>query len=217
MTFVNDTTGVINSKMVTILSGLTANGKVYDQTNTATLSSNNVVLDGVASGDVANVALSTNGYTATFADANVGDGKTVTVSGLTLTGSAAAGYTLTQPTLTGNITPAPVTISSGLAADSKVYDRTTTATISSNNVVLSGLMGDDASSVALSTNGYTATFASRSADTGKAVTVSGLALTGGDAGDLTGAGWWRHLRLYGNLRHAQLGHGQDANAIRLGQ
>src|SRR5207247_11048766 len=76
VTFVNDTTGVINFKMVTILSGLTANGKVYDQTNTATLSSNNVVLDGVASGDAANVALSTNGYTATFADANVGEGKT---------------------------------------------------------------------------------------------------------------------------------------------
>jgi hypothetical protein len=61
----------------------------------------------VVPGDTANVKLSTNGYTANFASASAGTGIGVTVSGLTLTGSAAANYTLTQPAgLTANITAA---------------------------------------------------------------------------------------------------------------
>src|SRR6185295_12083422 len=99
-------------------------------TTAATIRSNNVALAGVLSGDT--VALSTNGYTASFASASVGAGQVVTVSGLSLTGSAAGNYTLTQPSLTASITPAAVTISSGISADNKVYDGTTAATIRSN-------------------------------------------------------------------------------------
>jgi hypothetical protein len=92
--------------------GITANNKVYDGTTTATISSNNVILNGVLSGDTVNVRLSTNGYTANFTSANVGTGIGVTASGLTLTGSAAGNYTLTQPAgLTANITPATLTVS----------------------------------------------------------------------------------------------------------
>jgi hypothetical protein len=92
--------------------GITANNKVYDGTTTATISSNNIVLNGVLAGDTANVWLSMNSYTANFTIANVGTGIGVTVSGLTLTGSAAGNYTLTQPTgLTANITPATLTVS----------------------------------------------------------------------------------------------------------
>ncbi len=40
-------------------------------------------------------------------DAAVGTHKLVTVSGLTLIGADAAQYTLTQPTTTADITPAP--------------------------------------------------------------------------------------------------------------
>jgi len=67
---------------VTIASGLTANDKIYDGASTATLSSNNVVLAGVLPGDVGNVALSTNGYTAAFASAGLGTNISVAVSGL---------------------------------------------------------------------------------------------------------------------------------------
>ena len=49
-----------------IASGISANNKTYDGTTTATITSNNVVLSGVVAGDSANVALSTNGYTASF-------------------------------------------------------------------------------------------------------------------------------------------------------
>jgi hypothetical protein len=175
----------ITAATVTVASGLTGNNKVYDGTTSATISSNNVVLSGVLAGDAANVKLSTNGYTATFASATVGSGKTVTVSGLTLTGSAAANYTLTQPSLSANITAVTVTVSSGLTANNKVYDATTAATISSNNVVLAGVLAGDAANVKLSTNGYTATFASATVGNGKTVTVSGLTLTGSAATNYT--------------------------------
>jgi hypothetical protein len=179
-------TANITAAGVTITSGIAANNKVYDTTTTATLTSNSVVLTGVLSGDTANVKLSTNGYTANFASASAGTGIAVTVSGLTLTGSAAANYTLTQPAgLTANITAAGVTISSGIAANNKVYDTTTTATLTSNSVVLAGVLSGDTANVKLSTNGYTANFASASAGTGIGVTVSGLTLTGSAAANYT--------------------------------
>ena len=171
---------------VTISSGITANGKPYDGTTTATISSNNVVLAGVLAGDVSNVQLSTNGYVANFVSPNVGTGIGVTVSGLTLTGSAAGNYTLSQPTgLSNNITALGVTISSGITANGKPYDGTTTATISSNNVVLAGVLAGDVSNVKLSTNGYVANFVSPNVGTGIGVTVSGLTLTGSAAGNYT--------------------------------
>ena len=168
---------------VTIVSGLTANNKLYDGTTSATLSSNNVVLAGVAAADAGNVALSTNGYTAAFASAFPGTALSVTVSGLSLTGSAAAKYSLTQPILAANITPATLMIASGLTANNKLYDGTTSATLSSNNVVLAGILAAEAGNVALSTNGYTAAFASAAVGPSQSVTVSGLSLTGSAAGN----------------------------------
>jgi len=144
----NPATSVTNTiavapKAVTVASGLTANNKVYDGTTTATISSNNVVLSGVLAGDAANVKLSTNGYTASFATATVGSGKTVTVSGLTLSGSAAGNYTLTQPSgLTANITAAVLTVS-GITASNKVYDGTTTAVLNVGGATLVGVVSGD--------------------------------------------------------------------------
>ena len=171
---------------ITVSSGIGANSKVYDGTTSATIFSNNVVLNGVLAGDAANVRLSTNGYTASFAGAGVGTNIAVTVGGLTLTGSAAANYSLAQPAgLIANITGAGVTITSGISANNKVYDGTTTATIVSNNVVLSGLLDGDTNNVGLSTNGYAANFAGAGVGTNLAVTVSGLTLTGPAATNYT--------------------------------
>ena len=63
---------------------MTANNKVYDGTTAARLTTNNVVLSGVVAGDAANVVLTTNGYVANFASANVSNNVPVTVSGLSL-------------------------------------------------------------------------------------------------------------------------------------
>ncbi len=169
---------------VTITSGITANNKPYDGTTLATLSSNAVVLGGVLVGDTANVSLGTNGYVANFASASAGNGIGVTVSGLTLTGTAAGNYSLTQPAgLTANITKVGVTITSGITANNKPYDGTTLATLSSNSVLLAGVLAGDTANVSLSTNGYVANFASAAAGNGIGVIVSGLGLTGTAAGN----------------------------------
>ena len=177
-TTISDT---INAAPVTITSGITADDKVYDGTTSGTISSNNVVLEGVLEADAADVALSTNEYTATFDNAGPGPSIGVTVEGLILTGAKSGDYALTQPTdLTAKI-GTEVTITSGITADDKVYDGTQTATISSNTVVLAGVLPADAADVALSTNGYMATFDSPNAGSGIGVSVSGLSLTGAKA------------------------------------
>lgn len=91
------------------VSGSTANNKVYDGTNSATISGG--TLSGVISPDV--VTLNGGG---TFANANVGNAKAVTAS-LSLSGGGAGNYTLNQPTgLTANITKAtPVFTTSAIS------------------------------------------------------------------------------------------------------
>lgn len=89
------------------VSGITAQNKVYDGTDTAELTGGTLV--GVTEGD--NVQLDMTGVTAKFADKAVGTNKAVTVTGsFRLTGEDAYKYTLTQPTsaelgLTASITP----------------------------------------------------------------------------------------------------------------
>jgi len=105
--FVNGTLTVTGA-VLTANIGITANNKVYDGTTVATIISNNVILSGVVASDT--VSLVTNGYTATFASAGVGNGIGVTVGGWALTGASATNYTLTQPMgLTANITPKALT------------------------------------------------------------------------------------------------------------
>jgi hypothetical protein len=81
------------------------------------------------------------------------------------------------------VSPAPLTIASGITANSKVFDGTTTAVLSFNNVTLVGVVNGD--TVSLNTNGYVANFASASVGHGTAVTVSGLTLNGASAGNYT--------------------------------
>jgi glucuronoarabinoxylan endo-1,4-beta-xylanase len=103
-------TQTVTPTPVTIASGLAASNKAYDGTTTATITSNNVTLTGVAGTDAGNVRLSTNGSMAYFANKNAGNGIAVTASGLALSGPAAGNYSLTPPALSANITPLLVTL-----------------------------------------------------------------------------------------------------------
>src|SRR5262249_39700765 len=109
----------ISKKAVTV-SGLTVFNKNYDGTTAASLNAANVVLAGVYAPDIANVALNISGATATFADPNVGVGKPVIVAGLALSGSAAANYSLTAPTVVGNIVGQAATVV--ISNVNRVYD-----------------------------------------------------------------------------------------------
>ena len=139
--------------------------KVYDgQTNA------NVTLDAnPLKGDVLNV-----GYaTAAFDNKNVGTGKKVAVSGITLTGADAPNYRYQpQADTTAAVTPRPLDLIA-TAAD-KVYDGTTLAkaTLQDNRIA-----GD-----ALVTSAV-ASFDDKNAGAGKRVTVSGIAVAGADAGN----------------------------------
>jgi trimeric autotransporter adhesin len=98
----------------------------------------------------------------------------------------ATGLTATQTDAVGNVTQRFYRIevlNSGISANNKMYDGTTVATITSNSVVLAGVVNGD--TVGLSTNGYAANFASAAVGTGIGVTLSGLSLTGSSASNYT--------------------------------
>jgi trimeric autotransporter adhesin len=173
------TTANITGLTLTV-TGVTANSKVYNGTTTATLNTVGAALIGVLGGDVVNIVSA--GASGTFANKNVGNGKVVTTSGFTLGGPDAAKYNLVQPTTTGNITPAILTLS-GVTANNKVYDGTTGAILNSGSAVLGGVIGTDA--VNLISTGAIGTFVNKNAGTGKSVTTSGFTLGGADAGNYT--------------------------------
>lgn len=89
----------VNPKGLTI-SGLTGVNKEFDGGLSGSVTGSPSLV-GVVNSD--NVLLSGT-PTFTFASANVANGITVTASGYALTGTTAGNYTLTQPTVTANIT-----------------------------------------------------------------------------------------------------------------
>ena len=183
-----DVTGNYNNKngsaLVTIskaaltVTGIAADNKVYDQTTHATLTGP-ATLVGVLGTD--NVKLNIGGVAGAFADKNVGASKTVTISGLTISGTDAGNYSLTQPTATADITARPLTVT-GITANDKVYNGDAIAALNTGGAVLHGgiILGDE---VTLNTSGAAGAFADKNVGTGKAVTVSGLTLDGTDAGN----------------------------------
>jgi uncharacterized repeat protein (TIGR03803 family) len=173
------TTEVVTAIPLTV-SGITAADKVYNGNTLATLNTTGAALAGVLSGDV--VTLGTSGASGTFASKNVGQNVAVSVSGLTLSGTQAGDYTLTQPTTTANITPATLTVS-GITAANKVYNANLVATLNTTGAALVGVLSGD--TVTLGTSGTSGTFASKNVGQNIAVSVSGLTLSGAQASDYT--------------------------------
>ncbi len=154
--------------------------KTYDQTTVATLSAGNYSLSGVIGAD--SVALN-NPTSGTYDTPDAGTGKTVTVSGLALTGADAMDYTVngTASGAVGIINPLAITASL-IGSVTKTYDGTTVATLAPGNYSLSGVLGDN--SVTLN-NPATGAYDTKDAGTGKVVTVGGLGLSGAQAVDYT--------------------------------
>ena len=140
--------------------------KVYNGTTstTATLSDNRL------SGD--NLVLSYG--SADFTDKNAGASKSVSVSDVSVTGADAMNYTWnTTATDTASITKANLAITA--SGENKVYDGTTDSTVAlADNRVI----GDQLTLVASDTR-----FADKNAGASKAISVSGLTVTGTDAGN----------------------------------
>ena len=142
--------------------------RVYDGTTSAgvTLSDNRVAGDALTLGNTA----------ATFTDKNVGTGKAINVSGITVTGTDAGNYTFnTTATTAADITARALVVSA--AGQNRVYDGTVVAgvTLADNRVA-----GD-----VLTLSNTAATFADKNAGTAKTVNVTGINVTGADAGNYT--------------------------------
>ena len=155
-----------------MVSGVTASDKEYDRTTTAGLTGTPDVV-GVLSADSGNVTVSGT-PAAVFASATVGTAKTVSVTGYTLSGSAAGNYSLTLPaTLSAAITAKALTVS-GAAVTTKIFDGTAAATVTGT---LNGVISPDVVNFV-----GTGTFASTGPGTAIGVTSTST-ITGADAGN----------------------------------
>ncbi|MBU6158927.1 MAG: DUF1533 domain-containing protein, partial [Bacteroidetes bacterium] len=167
------TVGTITAKGLTI-TGLTGVNKVYDGNTTAS-ATGTAALSGIVSGDVFSLS-GTPEFT--FATADVGTGKSISTTGYALSGADAGNYSLTQPTLSANITAKGLTIT-GLSGVNKVYDGNTTAS-ATGTAALSGVVASDAVTLG---GTPTFTFADKNVGTSKSVSTTGYTLSGADAGN----------------------------------
>ena len=112
--------------------------------------------------------------TAAFGDKNAGNGKTVTVSNVGVSGTDAGNYVLgnSSGSTMANIAARALTVSG--VADSKIYDGATGATVR---------FGDDRIAGDMLNVSAAASFADKNVGMAKAVTLSGVALAGQDAGN----------------------------------
>ncbi|MGW8114930.1 YDG domain-containing protein [Caproicibacterium sp. NSD3] len=125
----------------------------------------------------AGVTINTKNANANFSDKNVGEGKTVAVTGITLANNAKGNFILpsAEDTTTANITAKPVTIA--ITAADKPYDGNQTATLTGASC--DGLIQND--QVEVSWEKATATFDDEQVGTNKTVTTEGVGLIGSDA------------------------------------
>ena len=166
-------TVTVAQKDVTI-TGLGAANKVYDGNDTATVTGTADVVGKVGS-DVVTVT----GGTATFDNKNVGAGKTVTFSGYSLSGADAGNYNLTaQPaSVTAEITAREVTITSGITATNRPYEKNnTTVNLNKGTLTFTNLVTGETLDANVPTTG---TVDNANVGTGKNVTYSGVTLVNG--------------------------------------
>lgn len=151
----------VTAKGLTI-TGLTAANKVYDGLTTVSVTGT-PAYSGLVNSESFSV---TGSVTFAFGTASVGNSKSITNTGTYAAPST--NYTVTQPSFTANITAAPLTII-GITANNKVFDGTTSATLS-GTAAYSGLVNGETFTV---TGTPSATFADASVGTAKPVTVTG--------------------------------------------
>ncbi|OCJ00564.1 filamentous hemagglutinin [Rhizobium sp. AC27/96] len=167
------TTADIAKASISSITGITAANKTYNGTVNATLNTSGAGFTGMIANDV----LTVGSATGAFSDKNVGIGKTVGITGLSLGGVDAGNYTLASntATTTADIAKAYVFFT-GITASSKVYDGTTTATV--NISTIPAVNTDDMHVAYTSAN-----FSDKNAGISKTVAVDGLYITGADAGN----------------------------------
>jgi hypothetical protein len=154
--------------------------KTYDGTNAARLVDSNYNITGVLSGDLVNINKPTRG---TYDNKNVGGGKLVRTSGLTITSATESdsgvpiyGYNLLSAEASGAIgTINRASVTPSFMINNKLYDGNVAAEIAGNNLQ-GGLASDDVFIV-----GASAYFDNASVGNDKLVTITGYTLSGSAA------------------------------------
>ena len=128
----------IGKAVISSVGGITAGNRTYDGTTNATLDTSSAFFSGIIAGDVLGVGSATGA----FADKNAGTGKTVHISGLTLSGADADNYTFASATATttADIDRRALTVEA--TAIDRVYgDTNPTLTYTSNGLVGNDVLG----------------------------------------------------------------------------
>ena len=171
------TTANITKADISAVTGITASNKTYDGNRTAALTTTTAGFTGMVSGDNLTVATATG----IFADKNAANGKTVSISGITLNGSDAVNYNLTNDTAStiANISKADISAVTGITAINKTYDGNRTAALTTGSAGFTGMITNDNLTVATATG----SFANKNAADNKAVSIRDITLGGTDAGN----------------------------------
>jgi len=139
--------GKVNITAKDLTASYTGNNKVYDATTTATVTG--------SSGDIIGGDTVTFSQTASFIDKNVGTGKTINISGITLGGIDAGNYSLLNTTAatTADITKAALTVTAN--DDNKIYSGVPYS--GGNGVTYTGFAGGETQAVLGGTLQYSGT------------------------------------------------------------
>ena len=150
----------------------------YDGTSAVTIGGGTSIgIEGVLEDDTDKVSVDMG--VSHFSDKNAGINKTVTFDGISLNGEKAGCYCISElGTVGGTITPKEVT--AGVSAMDRVYVKNNTEVTLKAGEAAGVIVGDD---VAVNVTNARAAVASDSAGNGKDVIVSGVSLSGTDAGN----------------------------------
>lgn len=169
-------TGEIQSKQLTVNGSFTANNKLYDATDDATIKTNSLSLVGVISGESVQIA----SLILKFDSAIIGIGKTVRIHELVLGGLNASNYSISlsgAPTATATIFGKQLQLLGSFKVDDKVYDASTDVIVTQNTLSINGVeTGDD---VVL--DSVKIKFQNRLAEVNKIVIIDSVYLSGADA------------------------------------
>jgi hypothetical protein len=175
------TTATISKRTLTISGAFTASNRVYDGTTDATGNVSVPASPGITPVQGADDVTLIGTPVFTYASSNVGNGISVAGSGYSISGADATNYTLTQLTLSSNITTRTVTIGGSLVVQStKTYDSTVTISITDlSALTLVNVASTDAGNATkLALNNIIAQYANKNVGAGKTVSLSSAGITG---------------------------------------
>lgn len=179
-----DHSGTITPKAITAITDIIATDRQYNATTSVDINKDSAKFIGIIGDDFLKL-----GYaSAAFADKNVSVSKNVIFSGIELlnadnTQSTNYTYTGGDVLAQAKITALPISSVSGITAEDKIYDSTTSATINMGSVTFAGMIAGD--TLTLVSSLASGTFENKNVGSNKIVTVTGCELGGADKGNYT--------------------------------